>query len=103
VRSVLLWHSTWFVNSAAHLWGYRTFAANDGARNLWWVSLLTYGEGWHNNHHTYPNVAKSGLRWWEVDTTWWAIRTLQIFGVAKKVVMPPSNIPFPTLNSRLIP
>jgi sn-2 palmitoyl-lipid 9-desaturase len=91
VRAVILWHSTWFVNSAAHLWGYRNFAAADGARNLWWVSLLTYGEGWHNNHHVYPNVAKTGFKWWEVDTTWWAIRSLQLLGLAKKVNLYPAK------------
>ncbi|MDJ0680072.1 MAG: fatty acid desaturase [Xenococcaceae cyanobacterium MO_167.B52] len=87
VRSVLLWHSTWLVNSATHMWGYRTFEADDNARNCWWVSLVTYGEGWHNNHHTYPHLAKSGLRWWEIDVTWWAIQVLRGLGLAKKVVM----------------
>ncbi len=91
VRSVFLWHSTWFVNSATHRWGYRNFDSNDGSRNLWWVSIVTYGEGWHNNHHAHPSVAKAGLRWWEVDTTWWAIRALQMVGLAKKVVMPPAR------------
>ena len=67
VRAVLIWHSTWFVNSATHRWGYRTFAVEDGSRNLWWVSLLTYGEGWHNNHHAYPQSAQSGWRWWELE------------------------------------
>jgi stearoyl-CoA desaturase (delta-9 desaturase) len=89
VRSVLLWHSTWLVNSASHLWGYRTFASNDGARNLWWVSLITYGEGWHNNHHTYPQMAKSGIQWWEIDLTWWSIQFLQTLGLAKKVISTP--------------
>lgn len=92
VRSVLLWHSTWFVNSASHLWGYRTFESDDGAQNLWWVSLLTYGEGWHNNHHAYPHVAKSGYRWWEVDVTWWAIAALQKLGLAQKVMTYPTQI-----------
>jgi sn-2 palmitoyl-lipid 9-desaturase len=92
VRSILLWHSTWLVNSASHLQGYRTFESNDGARNLWWVSLLTYGEGWHNNHHAFPHVAKSGYRWWEVDVTWWAIALLQKLGLAKKVVMYPAQV-----------
>ncbi len=92
VRSVLLWHSTWLVNSAAHAWGYRTFEAEDGSRNLWWVSLVTYGEGWHNNHHAYPHVAKSGWYWWEVDTTWWAIKVLKSLGLAKKVVMSPVQV-----------
>jgi sn-2 palmitoyl-lipid 9-desaturase len=85
VRSVLLWHSTWFVNSATHTWGYRNFDADDNALNLWWVSIVTYGEGWHNNHHKYPNVAKSGYHWWEIDVTWWSIKVLQRLGLAKKV------------------
>jgi sn-2 palmitoyl-lipid 9-desaturase len=92
VRSILLWHSTWFVNSASHLQGYRTFESDDGARNLWWVSLLTYGEGWHNNHHAFPHVAKSGYRWWEIDMTWWAIALLQKLGLAKKVIMYPPQV-----------
>ena len=91
VRSILLWHSTWFVNSACHAQGYRNFAAKDGSRNLWWVSLLTYGEGWHNNHHAYPHVAKAGFRWWEIDMTWMAIRSLQLLGLAKKVNLYPKG------------
>lgn len=92
VRAVLLWHSTWLVNSASHLYGYRTFDSEDGARNLWWVSVLTYGEGWHNNHHAYPHVAKSGFRWWEFDPTWWAIAALQKLGLASKVVTYPPQV-----------
>ncbi|BBC22576.1 acyl-CoA desaturase [Pseudanabaena sp. ABRG5-3] len=90
VRSVFLWHSTWFINSVTHMWGYRTFETNDNSRNLWWAAIVTYGEGWHNNHHAYPNVAKAGWRWWEVDVTWWAIQVLRAFGLATKVVMPPA-------------
>jgi sn-2 palmitoyl-lipid 9-desaturase len=85
VRMVLLWHSTWLVNSATHRWGYKNFAAADNARNLWWVALLTYGEGWHNNHHAQPHSAQSGLRWWEFDPTWWTIRGLRRLGLATKV------------------
>jgi len=88
LRAVLLWHSTWLINSATHLRGYRNFQVDDGSRNLWWAAILTYGEGWHNNHHAHPNVAKAGLRWWEIDVTWWAIKTLETLGLAKKVVMP---------------
>lgn len=91
VRSVVLWHSTWLVNSATHRWGYQTFNADDNARNLWWVALLTYGEGWHNNHHTYPSAAKAGYRWWEVDMTWWAIQALATLGCAKKIKAIPSR------------
>ncbi len=88
VRSVLLWHSTWLINSATHLWGYCNFKLDDNSRNLWWAAILTYGEGWHNNHHADPKVAKAGLNWWEIDMTWWAIKGLQTLGLAKKVVMP---------------
>ncbi|WP_204150293.1 fatty acid desaturase [Leptolyngbya sp. CCY15150] len=89
VRLVLVWHATWLINSATHKWGYRRFDVSDNSRNLWWAALLTYGEGWHNNHHAYPNVAKAGLTWWEVDPTWWVIRGLQMMGIAKRVIMPP--------------
>ncbi|WP_036477095.1 fatty acid desaturase [Myxosarcina sp. GI1] len=89
LRSVVLWHSTWFVNSATHFLGYRNFPIqDDGSRNLWWVAVLAYGEGWHNNHHAHPRVAKAGLRWWEVDITWFSIQVLRLLGLAKKVVMP---------------
>lgn len=91
LRAVILWHSTWLINSATHLSGYRSFQLADNSRNLWWAALLTYGEGWHNNHHAHPNVAKAGWRWWEVDMTWWAIQTLKTLGLAKKVVMPPQQ------------
>jgi stearoyl-CoA desaturase (delta-9 desaturase) len=86
LRAVVLWHSTWLINSATHAYGYRNFSVDDGSRNLWWAAILTYGEGWHNNHHARPRVAKAGQRWWEIDMTWWAIQTLKIFGLAKKIV-----------------
>lgn len=92
LRSVLLWHSTWLINSATHLWGYRNFSVKDNSRNLWWAALLTYGEGWHNNHHAQPNVAKAGWRWWEIDLTWRAIQILALLGLARKVVMPKTTV-----------
>ncbi|MBE9125436.1 MULTISPECIES: acyl-CoA desaturase [unclassified Coleofasciculus] len=91
VRSVFLWHSTWLINSATHLSGYQTYEVTDGSRNLWWAALLTYGEGWHNNHHANPNVAPAGRKWWELDVTWWSIQVMQTLGLAKKVVMPPKS------------
>ena len=90
VRSVFLWHSTWFVNSATHKWGYRTFAAQDDSRNLWWVALLTYGEGWHNNHHAFPQSAQTGWHWWEVDVTWLTIQAMEKLGMASKVKVLPA-------------
>ena len=85
VRMVLLYHSTWFVNSATHKWGYKTFKVNDDSRNLWWVSLLAFGEGWHNNHHAFQSSARHGLRWWEFDLTYLTIRILALFGLAKQI------------------
>ncbi len=90
LRAVLLWHSTWLINSASHMYGYRTHECNDSSRNLWWAAILTYGEGWHNNHHAYPKVAKAGWKWWEVDVTWWAIKVLETVGLAKRVILPPT-------------
>jgi fatty-acid desaturase len=90
LRAVLLWHSTWFINSVTHVFGYKTYEIEDNSRNLWWAALLTYGEGWHNNHHAQPNVAKAGRKWWEIDMTWWAIRALQSLGLARRVIMPPN-------------
>jgi sn-2 palmitoyl-lipid 9-desaturase len=89
VRTVLLWHSTWLINSASHMTGYRSFHSDDNSRNLWWAALLTYGEGWHNNHHAHPNVAKAGWNWWEIDMTWWFIQVLKNLGLAKRVILPP--------------
>ncbi len=91
VRSVLLWHSTWLINSAAHIRGYRTFESEDHSQNLWWAALVTYGEGWHNNHHAYPNVAKAGMKWWEIDMTWWAIQVLKKMGLARRVISAPNT------------
>ncbi len=92
LRAVVLWHSTWLINSAAHITGYRTFKdTGDNSRNLWWIALLTYGEGWHNNHHAHPNAAPAGRTWWEIDATWWVIQGLAKVGLAKGVVLPPQG------------
>jgi stearoyl-CoA desaturase (delta-9 desaturase) len=78
-------HATWLVNSATHLWGRRRFQTGDNSTNNWWVALLTFGEGWHNNHHAHPRAARHGLAWYEIDVNWWGIRTLQLLGLAKSV------------------
>ncbi|MEO0376224.1 MAG: fatty acid desaturase [Cyanobacteria bacterium P01_A01_bin.17] len=93
VRTVALWHCTWFINSATHVWGYCTFEIKDGSRNLWWAALLTYGEGWHNNHHANPKIATAGRQWWEVDSTWWVILGLERLGLAYGVRRPRAKMP----------
>src|SRR6185295_10165083 len=85
LRVVLGLHSTWLVNSATHMWGRRRFATKDDSRNLWWVALLTFGEGWHNNHHAHPTSARHGLAWYEFDPSWIQIQVLKRFGIAKSI------------------
>jgi sn-1 stearoyl-lipid 9-desaturase len=85
LRMVINLHATWFVNSAAHTWGYRTFDTPEGSTNLWWVGLVAWGEGWHNNHHAFQRSARHGHAWWEIDMTWMAIRTLMALGLATDV------------------
>lgn len=84
-RVVVGLHATWLVNSATHMWGKRRFTTRDDSRNNWWVALLTFGEGWHNNHHAHPTSARHGLAWYELDITWIHIRLLQWAGLAKSV------------------
>jgi stearoyl-CoA desaturase (delta-9 desaturase) len=90
LKQVCLWHVTWFVNSASHLWGYRHFK-EEQATNCWWVGLLAMGEGWHNTHHAHPTSARHGLRWWEIDVSWMVISSLRAVGLVKKVKLPPDS------------
>jgi stearoyl-CoA desaturase (delta-9 desaturase) len=85
VRMVWCYHATWFVNSATHIWGYRNYETRDRSRNLWWVAIIAWGEGWHNNHHAHPHTARAGHKWWEFDMTWWAICALRSVGLAYDV------------------
>ena len=81
-RTVLGLHSTWLVNSATHMWGSRRFSTGDTSRNSFWVALLTFGEGWHNNHHAHPQSPRHGLSWYEVDLNWYVIAALRMFRIA---------------------
>lgn len=90
-RLVVVFHCTWLVNSATHKSGYKSFESGDTSLNCWWVALLTYGEGWHNNHHAFQYSARHGLKWWEVDITWMIIRTLKFLGLAKNVKVAPAS------------
>jgi fatty-acid desaturase len=87
-RTTVGLHATWLVNSATHMWGSRRFETRDDSTNNWWVALLTFGEGWHNNHHAHPTSARHGLAWYELDLNWMGIRTLQMLGLAWEVKLP---------------
>src|SRR5262252_3445229 len=83
LRVVVGLHSTWLVNSATHMWGGRRFATKDDSRNTWWVALLTFGEGWHNNHHAHPTSARHGLAWYEFDLSWILLKILSRLGIVR--------------------
>jgi fatty-acid desaturase len=82
LRTVVGLHSTWLVNSATHMWGSRRFPTGDTSRNSFWVALLTFGEGWHNNHHAHPQSSRHGLAWYEFDLNWYAIVAFRMLGLA---------------------
>jgi stearoyl-CoA desaturase (delta-9 desaturase) len=88
VRTVLVWHITWSVNSAAHLWGYRNYETGEQSRNNWVVAILTSGEGWHNNHHADPRSARHGHRRSEIDLIFTLIQILESVGLAWDVRRP---------------
>ena len=92
VRTVLVWHISWSVNSVTHLWGYRNYETDESSRNNVIVGILANGEGWHNNHHADPRSARHGHLWWEVDLTWLMIRLLAALGLAREVVTPSPHI-----------
>jgi fatty-acid desaturase len=88
VRTVVVWHITWSVNSVAHLWGYRSYETGEQSRNNWLVALISNGEGWHNNHHADPRSARHGHGRWEIDVVFATVRVLELAGLAKHVCRP---------------
>ncbi len=84
-RVVFGWHTTWFVNSLAHLYGKRPHDTGDLSTNNWFVAILTFGEGWHNNHHASPTSARHGTEWYQFDMNWIAIRILEKLGWATNI------------------
>jgi stearoyl-CoA desaturase (delta-9 desaturase) len=85
VSTVLLFHGTFTINSLAHIWGSRRFDTPDDSRNNFVLALITLGEGWHNNHHKFMYACQQGIRWWEVDVTYYALKVLSWLGIAKEL------------------
>jgi len=85
VSTVVLYHATFTINSLAHRVGSRRFDTRDDSRNNFWLALLTFGEGWHNNHHFYPGSARQGFRWWEIDLTYYGLRALAAIGLIREL------------------
>lgn len=85
VRVFMVHHVTWSVNSACHLWGTQDHETGDESRNNMLFGFLALGEGWHNNHHAFPASARHGLKWWQLDLSWYFIRALALFGLARNL------------------
>jgi stearoyl-CoA desaturase (delta-9 desaturase) len=92
ISTVCLYHATFFVNSLAHVSGSRRFKTRDDSRNNWFISLITLGEGWHNNHHRYPSSERQGFYWWELDMTHYVLRVLSWLGLVWDLRAPPQEI-----------
>jgi stearoyl-CoA desaturase (Delta-9 desaturase) len=98
ISTVVLYHATFSVNSLAHTLGRRRYATRDQSRNNWWLAILTFGEGWHNNHHHFPGSARQGFYWWEVDVTYYMLRALAVLGLVWNL----KPVPIPIREARRI-
>jgi stearoyl-CoA desaturase (delta-9 desaturase) len=83
VSTVVLYHITFTINSLAHSIGHRRFNTGDDSRNNFLLAILTFGEGWHNNHHFYPGSARQGFAWWEIDITYYVLSMMQFLGLIR--------------------
>lgn len=83
VSTIVLFHATVTINSLAHRFGRRRFDTKDDSRNNAWLALLTFGEGWHNNHHFFPGSSRQGFRWWEIDLTWYGLKLMSVLGLVR--------------------
>lgn len=81
ISTVVLFHATVSINSLSHVWGKRRFETDDDSRNNFWLALITLGEGWHNNHHRWPQSVRQGFRWYEIDITWYGLWLLAKLGI----------------------
>ncbi|HKO98217.1 MAG TPA: fatty acid desaturase [Pyrinomonadaceae bacterium] len=91
MRTLALWHLTWCINSVCHVLGKQPNRTRDESRNVWWLGLLTLGEGWHNNHHARPSAAIHGWLWYQVDISGYAIRLLARLGIIANVIREPRS------------
>jgi stearoyl-CoA desaturase (delta-9 desaturase) len=92
VSTVVLFHGVATINSLAHVFGSRRFKTSDDSRNNFWLALITLGEGWHNNHHHYPNSARQGFYWWEIDLSYYGLKALAALGLVSDLKPVPARI-----------
>lgn len=92
VSTVLVYHVTFSINSLAHMFGSRRFNTDDQSRNNWWLAILTFGEGWHNNHHFWPSSARQGFNFYQIDITYMILRLLAMLGIVWDLRTPPRDL-----------
>ena len=95
VSTIVLFHATVTINSLAHVFGSRRFDTRDDSRNNWFLALITFGEGWHNNHHHFPGSARQGFRWWEYDFTWYGLKLMSWVGLVSDLKPVPAGLSRP--------
>ena len=97
LSTIILYHGTFLVNSVCHIFGTRRYNTTDQSRNNFWVAIATLGEGWHNNHHHYMSSANQGFKWWEIDISYYTLKSLSLFGIVWDLRKPPAKKLIPTL------
>jgi len=98
ISTTILFHATCAVNSFAHTLGSKRFKTDDESRNSLILALFTLGEGWHNNHHHYQASARQGFYWWEIDISYYIIRTLGALGIVWDIKGVPEKVYEQTLT-----
>src|SRR6201996_8667306 len=101
LRTVIGLHSTWLVNSATHMWGSQRFRTGDTSTNSFWVAMLTFGEGWHNNHHASPQSARHGLAWYEFGLNSYGIKVMSWLGLLKDLKVAKLKQELPAVETSL--
>ncbi len=92
VPTVIVYHATFSINSLSHLWGKRRFQTKDDSRNNWFLALVTMGEGWHNNHHFFPQSIRQGFKFWEIDLSFYVLLVLSKLGIIWDLKYPPKEL-----------
>ncbi len=94
LSTVLLYHGTFSINSLMHWYGKARYKTDDESKNSLWLALISLGEGWHNNHHYYQSSTRQGFFWWEIDVTYYALKTLSLFGIVWELRGVPHHVQF---------
>jgi stearoyl-CoA desaturase (Delta-9 desaturase) len=105
LSTVVLWHCTFTINSLSHVFGSQRYKTADDSRNNLFLALITMGEGWHNNHHHHMNSTRQGFYWWEIDVTYYILKSLSWLGLVWDLRAPPASVyeQQPTQQSNPLP